>query len=198
MKIGLDFDNTIVSYDELFFALARERGLIERDFPVSKTHIRDHLRQIGAEPAWTALQGLAYGDEIGRARAFPGVIEFVQACRDREVALVIVSHKTRQPYLGSTTNLHTAARGWLEQHCMGDVEAFFELTKEAKLARIDALGCTDFVDDLPELLSLPGFPSGARKILFDPLGMHEPAADVLRVASWSDIANVLLWHSMAA
>jgi len=198
MKIGLDFDNTIVSYDELFFALARERELIDFDFPVSKTHIRDYLRQLGQEPAWTALQGLAYGVEIGRARAFSGVVEFVQACRTQDIPLVIVSHKTRRPYFGAATDLHAAARGWLHQQGLGDVEAFFELTKEAKLARIEAAGCTHFVDDLPELLSLPGFPTTVRKILFDPLGMHEPAADVLRVANWSDIAHVLLWQSMAA
>ena len=29
-KLGLDFDNTLVEYDELFYTLAREKGLIER------------------------------------------------------------------------------------------------------------------------------------------------------------------------
>jgi hypothetical protein len=192
MKIGLDFDNTIVSYDELFFVLARDRELILSDFPVSKTQIRDHLRHLGQERAWTTLQGLAYGDEIGRASIFPGVLHFVQACRDQGIPLVIVSHKTRQPYLGSNTDLHAAARGWLQQQGLGDVDAFFELTKEAKLARIGALGCTSFVDDLPEFLGMPEFPLGARKILFDPRGLHTPGADTSRARSWSEIRAMLL------
>ena len=34
---------------------------------------------------------------------------------------------------------------------------FFELTKEAKVARIGGLGCTHFIDDLPEFLREPGW-----------------------------------------
>ncbi|NDC62910.1 MAG: aminoglycoside phosphotransferase family protein, partial [Planctomycetia bacterium] len=61
---------------------------------------------------------------------------------------------------------------------------FFEETKEAKLARIAAIGCTQFVDDLPELLVHPQFPAGVRRVLFDPHGRHglHPGIDLL--ASW--------------
>jgi hypothetical protein len=198
MKIGLDFDNTIVSYDELFFDLACERDLIPADIAASKTAIRDYLRRVGQEPSWTALQGLAYGQEIGRARMFSGVLAFVHACHQAGVPLAIVSHKTRNPYRGSDTDLHAAARAWLDHNGLGSEAAFFELTKEAKLARIAALELTHFVDDLPEFLSLPGFPPHTRKLLFDPLGLHVPAADVLRVASWSEVTTVLLCTTMAA
>jgi hypothetical protein len=129
---------------------------------------------------------------------FSGMLAFVDACHDAGVSLAIVSHKTRNPYLGSDTDLHATARGWLDQNGLGSEAAFFELTKEAKLARIETLGLTHFVDDLPEFLSLPGFPPLTRKMLFDPLGLYVPAADVLRVASWSEITTVLLCQSMAA
>ena len=45
MVIGIDFDNTIVSYDDLFHRLATERGLIPAAFPSRKTSMRDFLRQ---------------------------------------------------------------------------------------------------------------------------------------------------------
>jgi hypothetical protein len=35
---------------------------------------------------------------------------------------------------------------------------FLEPTKADKLTRIATLGCTHFIDDLPEFLSDPGFP----------------------------------------
>jgi hypothetical protein len=191
VKIGIDFDNTIVAYDELFFALARERGLIPAEFPISKTRIRDHLRSLGQEPRWTELQGLAYGSEIFRAPIFPGVAEFLSACQRNGVAVNVISHKTRQPYLGATTDLHAAARGWLRQHRLAFEEAFFELTKEAKLARIAQLGSTHFIDDLPEFLMLPAFPQRVQRILFDPQQQHAAPSDVVRVTSWTEISALL-------
>jgi hypothetical protein len=198
MKIGVDFDNTIVSYDDLFFELARERELVPLEIARSKTAIREHLRSIGRESAWTALQGLAYGVQICRAGMFVGVLDFIHACRAADVPLAIVSHKTRRPFLGDDTDLHAAARTWLQLQGLGNVDAFFEVSREAKLARIRALGCTSFVDDLPEFLSLAGFPLGVRKILFDPLGLHPPTADTRHARSWAEIRALLLCQSIAA
>ena len=44
-KIGIDFDNTIVSYDDLFHKIATEQKLIPENFPHSKLLIRDYLRK---------------------------------------------------------------------------------------------------------------------------------------------------------
>ena len=115
MVIGVDFDNTIVSYDALFHRIAVERGLVPNSVPVDKTAVRDHLRSLGGEDQWTALQGLVYGPRIREAKAFPGVREFFAHCHRARLAVHIVSHKTRQPVLGPPHDLHAAARSWLEQ-----------------------------------------------------------------------------------
>ena len=49
MIFGLDFDNTIVSYDSLFHKGAVELNLINQDFSVNKIKIRDYLRSINKE-----------------------------------------------------------------------------------------------------------------------------------------------------
>ena len=41
--LGLDFDNTIVRYDNLFHKLAIEKGLIEQSVPRDKKAIRDYI-----------------------------------------------------------------------------------------------------------------------------------------------------------
>src|SRR6266404_4116929 len=46
-----------------------------------------------------------------------------------------------------------------------------------KVARAAALRCEVFVDDLPEILAMPGFPNGMRRILFDPENQFENARD---------------------
>ena len=61
MRIGIDFDNTIVSYDELFHKVAVEQALVPANIPKSKLAARDYLRKIDNEPVWTELQGLSMG-----------------------------------------------------------------------------------------------------------------------------------------
>jgi phosphoglycolate phosphatase-like HAD superfamily hydrolase len=195
--IGLDFDNTIVRYDELFWRLATERGLLPGGVPASKRLIRDHLRRAGREDAWTALQGIAYGPRIAEAKPFDGVREFLAECRRSGVEVVVVSHKTRHPHAGPAYDLHAAARQFLRRHGLYDTglspeAVYLEPTREAKLARIGSLGCDLFVDDLPELLGDPAFPARTRKVLFDPAGPGERDRAWTRVSDWGELTEMVL------
>jgi len=197
--IGVDFDNTIVCYDDVFARVALEQGLVPPEAATSKTAIRDHLRSLGQEDRWTELQGTIYGPRMMEARPFPGVIEFFAACRAAGLPVAIVSHRTRFPYLGPRHDLHAAARDWLMRHGFHEpagiglpVErVFFEETKEAKLARVTAVGCTHFIDDLPELLAHPLFPAQVRRILFDPHAAAPLPAGTARLSAWDQAAAVL-------
>ena len=99
--------------------------------------------------------------------------------------------------------MHAAARGFLMAHRLIGGGAgidpacvYFELTKEAKVARAAQLGCDMFIDDLPEILALPGFPEGMCKILFDPdgqfAGRSDAAAKFERRTSWAAISADLV------
>jgi hypothetical protein len=197
--IGVDFDNTIVRYDDVFGRVALDLGLVPPAAATSKTAVRDHLRAIGQEDRWTELQGAIYGPRMSDAALFPGVAEFFAACRAAGAPVAIVSHRTRFPYLGERHDLHAAAREFLARHGFHDEagiglprdRVFFEETKQGKLARIAALGCRTFVDDLPELLGDPAFPAGVRRILFDPGSLHAPPAGVAAAASWFEVARLL-------
>src|SRR5262245_37504951 len=163
LNIGVDFDNTIVSYDALFHKVGCERGWFGTEVGMNKSDVRNYLRRIGREDDWTEMQGYVYGARMAEAAAFPGVKEFFRACKAERHSLSIISHKTRAPFRGEPYDLHRAALSWLEQQSFftaagsglsrGDV--FFELTKEAKLERIAARRCTHFIDDLPEFLAEP-------------------------------------------
>jgi hypothetical protein len=197
--IGVDFDNTIVCYDEVFGRIAVEQGLVPPEAATSKTAIRDHLRAAGAEDRWTELQGVIYGPRMMDAPPFPGVFEFFSACRAAGLPVAIISHRTRFPYLGERHDLHAAARDWLARHGFHDSagiglpieRVFFEETKEAKLLRIGEVNCTHFIDDLPELLAHPLFPRHVRRILFDPHGQHGSPAGITSAASWPHISSLL-------
>lgn len=196
MRIGFDFDNTIVSYDALFHRVAVEQSLIPADVPQSKLAVRDYLRKTGNEDAWTEMQGYVYGARMSDAEAYPGAIEFMRLARDRGIAMVIVSHKTRHPFLGPKYDLHEAARGWVANSLVEKGEnlidpalVFFESTKEAKIARIAESACDYFIDDLPEILRMPGFPEQTARILFDPESHHGADAMNQKFESWRQIQN---------
>ena len=175
-KIGIDFDNTIICYNEVFNKIGIEKNLIPENLPCGKNHVRDYLRKTGQEEAWIELQGYVYGAGLFDAYPFEGVKAFFLYCQDHSIDCCIISHKTLYPYRGYPYDLHKAAYQWLDQndfHC----KIFFELTTEDKLKRIFEQKCTHFVDDLPEFLNLPGFTSITSKLLFDPLKIHRKKTD---------------------
>ena len=61
-----------------------------------------------------------------------------------------------------------------------------KLTKEEKLARIAHEACTHFIDDLPEILDHPLFPSNVAKLLFAP-GNGVSEGSLPQASSWSEI-----------
>ena len=197
MLIGLDLDNTIVSYDRLFFRLAEERGLLTSGVPPTKSGVKAYLCGAGREAEWTALQGLAYGPRMNEADPFPGVHGFIRRCADAGTRVVIVSHKTRHPFVGPAYDLHDAARNYLAEHGLEFEHVYLELSKSAKIDRIRSLGCDYFVDDLPDILGDPEFPGDTRRVLFDPAGTQASEPDWLVAHSWDELGDTLLSGAVA-
>ncbi len=192
--VGIDFDNTIVSYDRVFHAVAVERALVPPELPASKFAVRNYLCASDREDTWTEMQGFVYGARMEDAEMYPGVLEFLRWARSGCVKVAVISHKTRYPFLGPRYDLHEAARNWV-QSCLVDAEGplvpreqvYFELTKEEKLARIAYVGCEAFIDDLPEILLAEIFPASASRFLFDPEGHHVGVSTVQVFRSWTEI-----------
>jgi hypothetical protein len=198
VRVGLDFDNTIVSYDLLFHKVALEKKLIPAGVPLTKLAVRDYLRRQGQEEIWIEMQGYVYGARMREADTYPGVFDFFRWARANSVPTFIVSHKTRHPFSGPLYDLHEAARQWVGEHLHNEAASFvepeavyFELTKEEKLARITELKCSLYFDDLPEILLAPEFPHDTEPFLFDPEG-HHPNTHLSRIRSWQQ------FHKMVA
>lgn len=201
--IGVDFDNTIVSYDAAFVAAAEARGDLPPGAATTKREVRSALRaQADGERAWMALQGDVYAARMGDAVFAPGVERFFAACRARsDVAIVIVSHKTRRGHFDPAgRDLRAAARGWMVERGFFDADGFglssdhvfFEDDRDDKVARIGAIGCESFVDDLIEVLRHPGFPSGVRRIHYSDATPGSDDPDIETCDSWDAIHGLLL------
>ena len=197
LLLGLDFDNTLISYDQLFYRVALDKALVPEETLQKKNAVRDYLRQQGREEDWIRLQGEVYGSRILEAKPYQGMLEVINSFSSKRVPMRIVSHKTLTPYLGEPWDLHAAARSWLAQQRIHDVnnmifseeQVFFELTKESKVERIVELGCTHYVDDLPEILQM--IPDHVEKILFSPDEAPEKHPDWTVMQSWYELPAIL-------
>jgi hypothetical protein len=195
--IGIDLDNTLVCYDELFHAAACGEGLIESATPKSKEKIRDTIRLLpDGESKWTRLQAIVYGPRMSGADAFAGCEQFLRHCAQRGTKTLVVSHKTAfAPLDGKQVDLRQAALGWMESKnffrangCgLSPENVFFESTRAEKVETIRALGCTHFIDDLAEVFAEPNFPGGVSKLLFAPHGANAAGDDVKVFKSWLEL-----------
>ena len=200
-RIGVDFDNTIIDYDRVFRTVAVAECLVDRRIAGGKQEVRAAIRELpNGELVWQKLQGRVYGRWIGDAVMFDGVEAFLRQCRSAGHEVMIVSHKTEYGHFDpERVNLRDAARGWMRERGFFEPEGLgvpadavhFETTRADKLARIGALGCTHFIDDLPEVLDDPDFPPNVSKILFTNGATVEPRQPHA-YASWHEIASALL------
>jgi hypothetical protein len=204
MRIGIDFDNTIITYDAVFGVVARQRGLIGEGFcGRSKQAIRDHIRLLpDGEIAWQQLQGQVYGKGIAEATMFPGFGGFLRRCRALELPVVIVSHKTEYGhYDPDRVNLRRAALDWMtaqgffHDFALSPRNIYFESTRAEKLHRIAELSCTHFIDGLEEVLTDPVFPRDVTRILFASGASAPAAAPYVVCRSWRDIEERIFGHA---
>lgn len=200
--IGVDLDNTIVSYDDILYRVATELELIGPGVSRGKKAVRDAIRQLpDGEIEWQKLQAEIYGPRMAEAQLIDGVADFFEECHTRSIVVYIVSHKTKfANYDRTRTNLRVSALNWLKSQGLFSSDGmglsrekvFFEATRQAKIERIGMLGCTHFIDDLEETFLEEIFPPEVVKILFDPheLYVHRPGVTIC--SSWEEISSYLI------
>jgi len=195
LRIGIDFDNTIITYDGVFRAAAQARGLIAPGFSGNKQAVRDAIRRLpDGEVAWQHLQGQVYGKGIGAATMVDGVETFLRRCRAQGCAVMVVSHKTEYGHFDpDRVNLRKAALDWMagqglfgSDRCIALADVYFESTRAEKLARIAALSLTHFIDDLEEVLTDPDFPPSVERILLAE-GAQPASSSYISCSTWRDI-----------
>ena len=208
LRVGIDFDNTLVDYDTAFPEVARAIGITT--LARSKRALREELQGLpDGERLWQKVQGLTYGLHINKAVVQPGASEFVIRALTLGHTLYIVSHKTEFGHHDPTrTSLRDAALTWLLQaglagdrpHQIPTNCIHFAPTREEKIETIDRLELDLFIDDLQEVLEMPGFPPRTRRYWFADTAQshHPPSVDgaltdrYTVVTSWRQIGVEIL------
>ncbi len=200
MRVGIDFDNTLVCYDDVFLKTALANKLLPADFSGNKQDVRDSIRQASGDWAWTELQAEVYGRRMAEARMIEGAAEFVAACRDSGAPVHIVSHKTQFAAADpGGADLRAVALDWMNANGffrpdglgLSRADVFFESTREEKCRRIAALGCTHFIDDLEEVFNEPGFPKGVQSFLLHRGEGEKPHGPFVAMSGWPAITEAV-------
>lgn len=199
--VGVDFDNTLVTYDHLMHAAAIHRGLIDANVRPNKREVRDAVRRLpDGNVEWQKLQALAYGPKLGKATLIEGVQPFFKLCKQNQVDVYVISHKTQYANFDPTkTNLREAALTWMRRNRffeadgldMSVEDVYFEPTRQGKLQRIRSLGCTHFIDDLEETFLEDSFPANVGKILFSDGPMNPPLPEIKVASNWLEITDYI-------
>jgi hypothetical protein len=199
VRIGLDFDNTLVRYDHVFALESKKFGIILGSWKGSKQELRDELQsRPDGERLWQALQGRVYGPGMEHAVMFPGVASFLMRSKQRGDDLFIVSHKTEFGHFDSTrTPLRQVALSWMESQGffeqsrfgLAKDNVFFSGTRTEKVGQIARLNLDVFIDDLEEVFAEKEFPP-INKILFNAKAKGQ--YHNLHCDNWSEIARQIL------
>ena len=199
-RIGLDFDNTIVIYDQVFHRYAARNFGMPLSVPVDKSSVRQYFWAYeGGRDHWIELQGIVYGKHMEQAQLADGFRDFLNNARAQDIEFSIVSHKTRFPARGPSVSLHEVAWQWLDNQGFFDAgglgfsrdRVFFEPDRRSKLDRIGQEKCGYFIDDLPEVLTEEKFPIETQGVLYDPHSRHRPIPGVMTCSSWWEISKKL-------
>lgn len=201
MRIGLDFDNTLAIYDNIFKRLGSQ--YVHPDWSGTKKDLKHHLDFISnGQVLWQKLQGLAYGQEMHHAQLADGVANFLLMAKRRNCQVFIVSHKTEfGHYDQSKTPLREVSLKWMEDNhffCpshynLSKDNVFFLSERTQKIQKITELNLDFFIDDLTEILGAENFPCNTKKILFGSDNLSEAN---FSSENWDEISKYIFGREL--
>ncbi len=195
MNIGIDFDNTIAKYDQIFIETAIKKEFVSSNWFGNKEALKKEFQNKKKE--WMRLQGQVYGPLMRKAICFPGVKRFLLKAQFCNHKIFIISHKTIYGHYDETrTNLRKQALAWLEENnffnqrlynlCKNNI--FFCTTKEEKIKKINELNLDFMIDDLNDIFRHK-ISTKTKKILFNS-SLKKNNADY-NFGDWDQISKLI-------
>ena len=185
MRVGIDLDNTIINYSNIFSEICKDYDLkINKKNP--KLQLKTYIRKYISKKKWTKIQGEVYGEKIFKADIFQNFKSFLKFAKRNSIEIIIISHKSKNPILGKKINLHSKALLFLEKKLdfkfLKNKNIFFENSLSNKIKKITDCECDYFVDDLLDVFKNKKFPATTEKLLF-----KDKHIDTNNFTNWREI-----------
>lgn len=194
LRIGIDFDNTIVNYDSTFRKIASQNKLIAKNWNGNKQQLRKEIIRKRNVEEWKKLQGLVYGRYINLAKLNEGVENFLLKSKLLKTKIFIVSHKTiHGHYDKKKILLRKVAINWIrkknffKKKFVDKKNIYFEKSIDNKIKRINSLKLNFFIDDLKLILKNKRLDSNVKKILFNQTIKKRIDSNIFHYSKWKSI-----------
>ena len=192
MRIGFDFDNTIVDYDLVFTQIANELNLEYLDSP--KNSIKNYYEvELGQPNSWKKIQFKVYCELISKIAPSEKFITLLNWLINNSHDIFIVSHKTQNIKINNKNlNLRQPAKKWIEDNIptFNKERIFFESSAIAKIRKIKSLNLDFFVDDLMTILNHRQFPQITKKILFN--SSLDKLNKIYIASNWDEVKKYII------
>ena len=194
MRIGFDFDNTLVDYSNAAAEYAINEGMAEY---LNLAQLREGLKNNGeSEDSWQKAQSWIYTYGISLAKLSVGFSPLKEYLAEKGLKVFVVSHKTEKtPERFGAALLREFAIKWIQNtetlnFLELDKNLFFCETRDEKIRKIQELKLNFFIDDLVEVLTHEEFPKETRKILFNTNCINQDKT-IERVSDMFDLKKFL-------
>ena len=199
VRIGIDLDNTVISYDKAFQLEAVKQALIEINPQLNKQTLRDKIRKKpNGESEWQKLQGYIYGEGINQAILFPGVYRFLWRCYEANIEVEIVSHKTEFGHFDiKKTSLRESATNFLINQGLLDKKnplikkVVYKSTQKEKIDYVKNNNYEWFIDDLEEIIFSSEL-EHLKGIIFSSKIQATNKSNKIIAHSWEEINQIIL------
>ena len=192
MRIGFDFDNTIVDYELVFTQIANELNLEYLDSP--KNSIKNYYEvELDQPNSWKKIQFKVYCELISKIAPSEKFITLLNWLINNSHDIFIVSHKTQNIKINNKNlNLRQPAKKWIEDNIpiFNKERIFFESSAIAKIRKIKSLNLDFFVDDLMTILNHRQFPHVTKKILFN--SSLDKLNKIYIASNWEEVKKYII------
>lgn len=193
MNIGIDLDNTIINYNNLFRCAAQINGFVKDDWIGGKKELKNKIKKLkDGEEKWKKLQGYIYGELIDKAKLNIGLYKFILRAKTKKCNVFIISHKTIHPHHTKSILLRHKANKFLDKKnifkLIDKSNVYYASTLDEKISIINKKKLTWYIDDLSKVLNHKNLSKRIKKIHYD--GKIENA-EYICSDNWYNISNII-------
>jgi hypothetical protein len=137
------------------------------------------------ELEWLDVQEWLYTTGLTYAFISEGALDLINHLILMNSKIFIVSHKSKYS-AKNKLDLITPVSMWLNEK-LGQIQVFFEESRDKKIERIINLGITHFVDDLIEVFQEKKFPKSIKSFWFNPTFKNIDSTNIIQIKNISEV-----------
>lgn len=143
------------------------------------------------ELEWLDVQEWLYTTGLTYAFISEGALDLINHLILMNSKIFIVSHKSKYS-AKNKLDLITPVSMWLNEKLgrfldSGQIQVFFEESRDKKIERIINLGITHFVDDLIEVFQEKKFPKSIKSFWFNPTFKNIDSTNIIQIKNISEV-----------